>query len=342
MIAPTSIPDLSGLCTQHPTSSSSGWLSTPSIEARPTPPVAHWITRYVTWQPLSVARYGHRTRQTSHEAAHERFTLTVFAKAIHEARLSLMITAGVDLASQPAHTAACLIEWSDQLANVGSLSVGIDDDAILRLIRTADKLGIDVPLGWPIAFADAVGRHSLDGSWPLGYSHSDSTSFRLRRTDLWLWQTLRMSQPLSVAADRIALPAMRAAALLSRLAQRPPLDGTGAVVEVYPAAALRRWDLPSRQYKRKENTDNRRDLVERFIVRTAGWLRMSTSDIFLCIQSDDAFDAVIAALVARAVSVGEVEPMPQEDRGVALREGWIAVPYAGSLSLLARSADTET
>ena len=55
-------------------------------------------------------------------------------------------------------------------------------------------------------------------------------------------------------------------------------------------------------------------------------------------QSDDAFDAVIAALVARAFSVGEVEPIPPEDRGVALREGWIAVPYAGSLSLLARSA----
>jgi hypothetical protein len=52
-------------------------------------------------------------------------------------------------------------------------------------------------------------------------------------------------------------------------------------------------------------------------------------------QSDDAFDSVIAALVARAVSVGEVESIPAEDRGVALREGWIAVPCAGSLALLA-------
>jgi predicted nuclease with RNAse H fold len=246
-----------------------------------------------------------------------------------------MITAGVDLSSQPANTAACVIEWSDHRATVGSVSVGIDDEAILRLITTVDKLGIDVPLGWPIAFADAVSRHSLDGSWPPEYSHSQSRSFRLRRTDLWLWQTLRMSQPLSVAANRIALPAMRTASLLPRLPQRPPLDGSGAVVEVYPAAALSRWGLPSRQYKRKENSDNRRDLVERFIARTAGWLRMSTSDIFLCMQSDDAFDSVIAALVARAVSVGEVESIPAEDRGVALREGWIAVPCAGSLALLA-------
>ena len=43
--SPTSLPDFASECTQHPTSSSSGWSRTPSIAARPTPPVAHWITR---------------------------------------------------------------------------------------------------------------------------------------------------------------------------------------------------------------------------------------------------------------------------------------------------------
>src|SRR5580658_10322147 len=98
-----------------------------------------------------------------------------------------MITAGVDLSSQSAHTAACVIDWSDGRAIVNELNVGIDDDAIVRLVATVDKLGIDVPLGWPIAFADAVARHSLDGSWPTGYRHADSSAFRLRRTDLWVW-----------------------------------------------------------------------------------------------------------------------------------------------------------
>ena len=44
---PRSTPSLAGLWTQAPTSSRSGWASTPSMAARPTPPVAHWITRKV-------------------------------------------------------------------------------------------------------------------------------------------------------------------------------------------------------------------------------------------------------------------------------------------------------
>jgi predicted nuclease with RNAse H fold len=249
-----------------------------------------------------------------------------------------VITAGVDLSSQPAHTAACEIEWSDSRARITELTVGVDDDEIVRLVGRVDRLGIDVPLGWPIAFADAVARHSRDGSWPPDYEHSDSSAYRLRRTDIWVWNTLGMSQPLSVAADRIALPAMRAAALLSRLSRLSALDGTGAIVEVYPAAALRRWDLPSRGYKRKENAGARSELVKRFVLETAEWLTMSDDGVGLCVESDDAFDALVAGLVARAVALDLVEAIPPEDRDSALREGWIAVPKAGSLGLLAATS----
>lgn len=56
--------------------------------------------------------------------------------------------------------------------------------------------------------------------------------------------------PLSVAADRIAHPAMRCAGLLARLAlEGQPVDrsGSGVVVEVYPAASLKQWGLPHRR-----------------------------------------------------------------------------------------------
>src|ERR1700739_1639321 len=43
-ISPTSLPPLASECTQQPTSSSSGWSSTPLIAAVPTDPVAHWMT----------------------------------------------------------------------------------------------------------------------------------------------------------------------------------------------------------------------------------------------------------------------------------------------------------
>ena len=246
-----------------------------------------------------------------------------------------MITAGIDLSSQAAHTAACVIDWSNGGATVNDLAIGVDDKAITGLVSTVAKLGIDIPLGWPTAFADALAQHSRDGSWPTDYRHADTSTFRYRRTDLWVWKTLGTSPPLSVSTDRIALPAMRAAALLSQLPDRVALDGSGVVVEVYPAAALRRWSLPSRGYKRKENSAARRELVDQFLTHTTGWLSIRGADVDLCVSSDDGFDALIAALVARAAAVDLVEPISQEDRAAALREGWIAIPSAGSLGLLA-------
>ncbi len=44
--SPTSRPALSAPCTQAPASSSSGCERIPCTAARPTLPVAHWITRY--------------------------------------------------------------------------------------------------------------------------------------------------------------------------------------------------------------------------------------------------------------------------------------------------------
>ncbi len=244
-----------------------------------------------------------------------------------------MRTVGVDLASQPAKTALCEVSWETQPASVAELILGVDDATIGKRIVSADKLGIDVPLGWPLAFVEAVSQHSEDGSWPSAYDHEDTTAVRFRRTDLWLQKELGLHLPLSVSTDRIALPAMRAAALLSGLPSHVALDGSGVVVEVYPAAALRRWGFPSQNYKGKDHEAGRRELVERFI-ETAAWLSIGSDELELCRRSDDAFDALVAALVARAAAVGLVEPIPPDGQDAALREGWIAVPCIGSLAKL--------
>jgi predicted nuclease with RNAse H fold len=246
-----------------------------------------------------------------------------------------MITAGVDLSSQAAHTASCVIEWSRSGARVSHLALDVDDQAITALVQAVDKLGIDVPLGWPLAFANAVAQHSNQGLWPADYTHSESLAYRYRRTDLWVWRALKTSPPLSVSTDRIAIPAMRAAAVLSRLPERVVLDGSGVVVEVYPAAALRRWGFTWRGYKRRDKADARRLLVERLFQGTARWLSVGPAEAERCFASDDAFDALIAALVARAAAVGLVDAVPEEDKAVARSEGWIAVPKATSLDLLA-------
>ena len=135
--------------------------------------------------------------------------------------------------------------------------------------------------------------------------------------------------PLSVAADRIGHTAMRAAALLARLADdghAVDRRGAGVVVEVYPAASLHTWGLPYRGYKGPQNLSHLAELVDR-LTTAAPWLDLG-AHATLCRASDHAVDAVIAALTARAASQG-LATQPGPDQAEAARtEGWIALPTA--------------
>lgn len=242
-----------------------------------------------------------------------------------------MITAGVDLASQALHTAACEIDWADGKADVTALKAsGVDDDRIVHLATRAHKTGLDVPLGWPDAFVTAVCAHHSGRRWTGG----EQRTLRFRVTDLHVWSATGR-WPLSVSSDLIALPALRAAALMCRLPGSADRTGAGPIAEVYPAAALRRWGFPARGYKRAAGADRRGTLVPLFRERTENWLRLSDERWRLCELSDDAFDALIAALVARALHLGACDRVPEAQRAVIEREGWIALPHGDSLQELA-------
>lgn len=251
-------------------------------------------------------------------------------------RRSPIITAGIDLAASPAATASAVVVWSGGGARLAGVRLGVEDGDLLDLVAGADRTGIDCPLGWPVAFIDFLNRQRR-GAIELAEVDSvpDRTAIVYRRTDLVCWHG--GDRPLSVAADRIAHPALRAAGLLSALAGRG-LDvdraGRGAVVETYPAAALRHWGLPSRAYKRAANGPARRELV-RALLGAAPWLTVADDDRDLLIRSDDALDAVVCALVARASLLGAVTRPAPADVEIAAEEGWIAVP-TGELSDLAR------
>jgi predicted nuclease with RNAse H fold len=248
--------------------------------------------------------------------------------------ISRVTTAGVDLASQVDNTAACVIDWSQRPAPITELHERLDDDGIVRLVTGVTKVGVDVPLGWPRKFVQALELHSRDGSWPADYEHAHNRELRYRQTDIWLQDVLGFRAPLSVSTDRISIPAMRAAAVLNKISPRHALDGSGAVVEVYPAAALHRWDDPSRGYKGAKNAAARRELVTRLRADTTQWLQFDQQQYERCCANDNVFDAVIAALVARASQVGLTEPIPDSQREAALREGWIVIPLSGSLARL--------
>ena len=229
-----------------------------------------------------------------------------------------MITLGIDLSSSREGTAASVIEWKRSAVVVHVPEMRCDDDQLDRLINRADVVGIDAPFGWPKAFVEAV-----VGWREISWSSENKKRLRFRATDLFVRETLGI-WPLSVSTDRIALPAMRANALLTRY-QVEDRSGDGRFYEVYPAATLKRWDLPHRGYKLLETKcrDTRLGILRE--------LRAMLQ--FLDIPNEyastsDALDALIACLTARlAFQKGTVGPQGEHVRS----EGWIHFPLNGTL-----------
>jgi hypothetical protein len=110
--------------------------------------------------------------------------------------------------------------------------------------------------------------------------------------------------------------------------------GLGKFVEVYPAGALRRWGLTASGYK-GANRASLATLLGKLCAELPE-LRLSTSDYEVCSAVDDAFDALVASLVARAAVLGLTDGPPDSLRSRAEQEGWIHLPVRGSLRFLAR------
>lgn len=244
-----------------------------------------------------------------------------------------MITLGIDLAGQPAGTAACAIEWQPGTAIVRSVACGLTDADLLGAIGTASRVGIDVPLGWPESFVAFVAAHHHAGRLP----ETPLSDLRYRDTDRFV-RGLTGRWPLSVSSDLIAVPAFRAARLLSALAARGEAvdrSGSGKMVEAYPAAALKRWGFDAVGYKKKKGRERRAALFQALESRASAWLKLDPAMRSACCDRDDALDALVAAVIARAATVGLCEPIPPESRARAAIEGWIALPTPASFDRLA-------
>jgi predicted nuclease with RNAse H fold len=248
-----------------------------------------------------------------------------------------VITAGVDLAATPERTALASVEWTGTRAVVRDVACPAGDDRILATIEDAAKTGIDSPFGWPGAFVAFVtahhrGRAGIPAGGTGGGWRRDLT---LRRTDMFVRDTVGVV-PLSVSADKIAHVALRCAVLLARLdASGRPVDraGAGPVAEVYPGASLRSWGLYRPRYKSRAGSAVLGRLADDLLA-AAPWLDFGPHGETIR-RSHDAFDAVIAALTARAAAQGQTFPPGEDDRAAARAEGWIALPNAPISQLLA-------
>ncbi|GAB32603.1 DUF429 domain-containing protein [Gordonia otitidis] len=234
-----------------------------------------------------------------------------------------MLTAGVDLSASPASTAVAVVEWTERHARLLQLVTPADDSTIRQLVDGTDRCGIDSPFGWPDGFVEFVARHHR-GTTPTDSRLDDIGRRRplaYRRTDLYLVEH-GLGRPLSVSADQIAHVAFRCAGLLADLDVTDRVDGWA--VEAYPAGALKHWGLTSRGYKRSGNRAVLQSLCED-LQAAAPWLDLGPYVDLMC-HDDNAFDAVVTALIARAASLGATTLPDEFDMPVAQREGWIHVP----------------
>ena len=241
-----------------------------------------------------------------------------------------MRTLGIDLAAQPANTAACSIEWGPARPVVSDLRSGLNDDALLDAIAGADKVAIDAPFGWPDEFVAAVSAHSNRAGWPGSGEDQDLYRFRLsfRATDRHLIEQ-GARRPLSVSTDLIGVVAMRCAFLLDRLAAfEEPVDraGSGKVIEAYPAPALSSWGLSAIGYKSRVGAARLPELLSQ-LEEGLGGLELRMQHREMAESDHNCFDAVVCSLVARAAALGLTQPpQPGADADRATREGWIHLP----------------
>jgi hypothetical protein len=239
-------------------------------------------------------------------------------------------TIGVDLAAGHANTAACVITWSHSQAVVDEPIRPLDDahlHGLLNDLRPGDRAGVDCPFGWPADFVAALVAHASGQRWPG--RGEDSAEYRarmrLRLTDRRVAEVTRRT-PLSVSFDKLGATAARWAHLADALtASGKSVDRTGAglVAEVYPAAARLRWNLsPYRSV-----AELHRALPPLQFADPSGAAAYE--------RNEHAFDALVAALVARAVALNLTElPRPGELSTAAV-EGWIHLPRPDSLAVLA-------
>lgn len=258
------------------------------------------------------------------------------------------VTMGIDLAAQAAKTAVCVLRWDGGAPVVLMLARGTDSESTPlddKWISTRVgglredfgeimKVGIDDPFGWPVPFLDAMAAYRTGPNWPWPIEQS-TEQIRLRETD----RVVRRRSgrwPLSVTSDRIAIPAMRCAGLLTAIAghigaDEVKRDGSGLCCEVYPDPALRAWVagtaavLGKASYKGKENSATRMKLLGALQEQ----LPLDDPDGLLgqIAAEDDYLDALICALVARAAERGRTY-LPESPIEIerAETEGWIHLP----------------
>lgn len=168
-----------------------------------------------------------------------------------------MTYVGIGLAAEAKRTGLAVLGGAGEVCFIEQVVVGADDDRIINAVVLADRAGVDVPLGWPDGFVALVSAHAVCTLvTPVSTGRDWRRNLAMRATDLLVHRRTGITS-LSVATERIAHAAFRWAGIEARLRDLGigvSRDGSGAVCEVYPAAALKVWSMPHRRYKGSDNS----------------------------------------------------------------------------------------
>jgi len=231
---------------------------------------------------------------------------------------------GIDLATEPTKTGVVTLHIEHGHAVATTPTGSANDDALVEWADGVDRIGIDAPLGWPTAFVHSLSEHHSNRRWAAG---PDRHPLRTRRTDRALHDALGIT-PLSVSTDKLGATALRCAHLQTLWAEKlwdgepAARDGSGKLVEVYPAATLLSLGIPHQSYKGTSGKPAR-DLI---LQRLQSHFELDTSAIDeACIASDHILDGLIAALVAWDAHIGRTMKPNDDQMAEARTEGWIHV-----------------
>lgn len=234
----------------------------------------------------------------------------------------MTLAAGIDMAAQAPRTGVVVIDWAAGPPMITHAATHATDDQLLGLCRqVADsngRVGIDCALGWPRTFVAFVSAHAANQ--PLPAAEVTTETLRLRATDIAVWRGPFGRVPLSVSTNLLGITALRTARLLAQLRDDGQLvDRSGVqglVCEVYPAASRAAWGL----------SRTRRDVQQ---ILDQLHLDAEPAHAHLLRTNEHVFDALIAALSARAVARESTDGPPPGLEVVAEEEGWIHVPRSG-------------
>lgn len=198
-------------------------------------------------------------------------------------------------------------------------------NTVLEWIQELDSpilLALDAPLGWPEALSAELALHSAGNA----ISQKADKMFR-RSTDSFVKNQIG-KQPLDIGADRIARTAHATLNLLQEIRQstrediclawNSEFDARIAAIEVYPAATLVSYNLPSMKYKKVEEESTRQEII----LNLRQYIDIGQFENILR-KDADVLDSVVCVLAAGNFLTSKAMSPPNLE--LAKKEGWIWV-----------------